>query len=109
VRQRLGAIGSSLNCARLERFWRSLKEECLDATCAWMREDAIRAKTEAYVEWHARHRPHQGLAGRTPDDVRRRRKGPRRLELRDGDRVKVTRVDLRGDRSCPVYRLAKVG
>jgi hypothetical protein len=49
--------------AVVERFFRSLKDEWLRRTTIPLRSNA------AYVEWFHEYRPHQGLGGRTPNEV----------------------------------------
>ena len=55
--------------AILERFFRSLKKEMLRRGRVPFRSDELRALLNSYIAWHCEHRPHQGLGGRTPDEV----------------------------------------
>jgi len=105
IRHRFGAVGKKGSIAIIERFWRTLKTECLDATCVWMSESMLARKLTVYVEWHRLHRPHQGLAGRTPMDVSLKRKRPKVMKVNADDVLRVGRCDLDGDRRLPVYSL----
>lgn len=100
---RLGAVGSSLSIAVLERFWRTFKEECGDLSMLLMTREAAHRRAERYVDWYDRHRPHWSLKGRTPNDVYYRRRR-RRRNRKDGV-LEVRYLD--GDRSLPIYRLRK--
>lgn len=54
---------SSPNCnAFVERFFRSLKEECLDRLIP-LSEEGLRFAIGQYIEHYHTERPHQGLGG----------------------------------------------
>ena len=53
----------------IERFIRSLKDECTRRIFVPLRLDAMREEIRLYVDWHNRFRASQGLGGRTPDEV----------------------------------------
>ncbi|HTL53071.1 MAG TPA: DDE-type integrase/transposase/recombinase [Planctomycetota bacterium] len=72
IRQRFGAVGKYGSIARIERFMRSLKTECTRVIQVPFARKKMLAELLAYVEWFNRHRPHQGLQGRTPDEKYRR-------------------------------------
>ena len=57
------------------------------------------------LEWYNRERPHEGLAGRTPDDVHSDRPVRRTRPLASGQLV-VSHVN--GDRRLPIFRLRRV-
>jgi putative transposase len=59
---RLPPRSPNLN-AQLERFWRSLREECLDRMI-FFGEDMLRRAISSYVGHYHRERNHQGLANR---------------------------------------------
>jgi putative transposase len=101
VKPRFGAVGEHGSIAVLERFFRSLKTEML-RRLPWvpLTKRKLAAEVGAYVCWYHEQRPHQGLGGRTPDEVRRRTKPARerrRLEpraaypLRDRSAVNTAR------------------
>lgn len=69
VRRRFGAIGKSGSIAVIERFWRSMKREHAHGLNLFRPLVSIRARIRAYATWFNGHRPHQGLDGRTPDEV----------------------------------------
>jgi putative transposase len=55
--------------AVIERFFRSLKEEMLRRGDVPLRRDELRALLTSYIIWFNERRPHQGLGGRTPNEV----------------------------------------
>jgi hypothetical protein len=86
VKPRFGAVGEHGSIAVIERFFRSLKSEML-RKLPWipMSRKKLAAEVAAYVGWYEMHRPHQGLHGRTPHEVRTGEKPARedrRLEPR---------------------------
>ena len=69
IRQRFGAVGRPGSIALVERFIRSLKDECTRRLVLPMRRRDLRRELALYAHWYNAHRPHQGLGGRTPDEV----------------------------------------
>jgi transposase InsO family protein len=71
VRPRFGAVGEHGSIAVLERFFRSLKTEML-RRLPWvpMSKKRLTEEVAAYMGWYDLHRPHQGLCGRTPFELR---------------------------------------
>ena len=61
--------GKYRSIAVVKRFIRSMKNEC----CRWivvpMRVAKLRVEVSLCFVWYNHHRPHQGLGGRTPDEV----------------------------------------
>jgi len=53
----------------IERFFRSTKEEFLRCVLIPLHLADARRHVSFYVSWFNQHRPHQGLAGRTPDEI----------------------------------------
>jgi putative transposase len=66
---RFGAVGKYGSIAVIERFNRTLKYEGLFLITIPFGLAAMRKETQLIVEHYNRFRPHQGLAGRTPDEV----------------------------------------
>jgi hypothetical protein len=66
---RLPPQSSNLN-AHLERFWRSLREECLDRLI-FFGEEMLRRTIKEYVSHFHGERNHQGLENRLIDQVRK--------------------------------------
>jgi hypothetical protein len=107
VKPRFGAIGKHGSIALIERCIRSLKEECLRRTLVPFRLEPLVAELELYVTWFNEHRPHQGLGGKTPNEVfaasAAARDGPRweprkRYPLRAVRGRRSSRVKLRAHR-----------
>jgi putative transposase len=63
------STGQTAATSVLERFFRSLKEEWLRRISIPLRREAMRKKVALYVGWYGEHRAHQGLYGRTPNEV----------------------------------------
>jgi transposase InsO family protein len=91
---RYGAVHRHGSIAMIERFWRSMKDECFRRFPVPLALPAMRTELAAYVRWYNAHRPHQALGGLTPAErlgepkpVRRRRPYETRARMpvaRDG-------------------------
>ena len=68
IRPRFGAVGKHGSIAVIERFFRSMKNESLRRVLVPLRHTDTVAELDAYVKWYNHHRPHQGLAGLTPNE-----------------------------------------
>ncbi|MHC5212509.1 MAG: transposase [Planctomycetota bacterium] len=69
IRPRYGAVGRPASIAVVERLIRSIKDECTRRLVMPMETKALRRELALYLHWYNYHRPHQGLEGRTPDEV----------------------------------------
>jgi putative transposase len=69
IRLRYGAVGEHGSIAIVERFIRSMKNECTRRIVVPMRRERSRREVATYVEWYNAHRPHNALGVRTPDEV----------------------------------------
>jgi transposase InsO family protein len=74
IRPRYGAVGKPGSIALVERFIRSVKDECTRRLVMPMSVARLRQELSLYAYWYNHHRPHQGLAGRTPDEVHSHRR-----------------------------------
>lgn len=54
---------------KMERFWRTLREGCLDYVGEVSSLHDVRVRVLAFVEQHYRHAPHASLMGRSPAQV----------------------------------------
>jgi transposase InsO family protein len=54
---------------KMERFWRTLREGCLDHAGALSSLHELNARLLAFVDQHYHRAPHAGLVGKTPLDV----------------------------------------
>ena len=79
---RYAAADSNRATAVIERFFLSLKTEWLRRILLPVDRDAIRREMSLYLNWHAEHRPHQGLDGRTPQEVYDRQPAIERTKLK---------------------------
>jgi len=66
---RFGAVGQQGSVAVIERFFRSMKDECTRQISVPLGVLAMRRELASYVIWHNEHRPHQALDGKTPAEV----------------------------------------
>jgi putative transposase len=69
IAQRFGAIGKHGSIAVIERFIRTLKEECTQRLLVPYDGAALRREMSLYVSWYNDHRPHSFLGARTPNEV----------------------------------------
>jgi putative transposase len=69
IKERYSSQGSLAATAVIERFFRSLKEEMLGRGAVPLNLGTLRALLISYISWFHEHRPHQGLSGRTPNEV----------------------------------------
>jgi putative transposase len=69
VHLRYASKASIRATAVVERFFLSLKTEMLHRISVSLRRDAFRRQLESYFAWYHERRPHQGLGGKTPDEV----------------------------------------
>ena len=69
ITYRYSSADSLAATAVVERFFRSLKEELLRRGVVPLQGDELRALLNSYIGWYHEHRPHQGLGGRTPNEV----------------------------------------
>jgi putative transposase len=69
IRPRFGAVGRYGSIAVIERFTRSLKEEHCRRIPIPLRLADMRKSLATYLDWFNGQRPHEALAGRTPDEV----------------------------------------
>ena len=129
VKPRYGAVGKYGSIAVIERFNRTLKHEGLFLITIPFSLDRMREEVRLIVEHYNRFRPHQGLTGRTPDEVyfdrepaiekprwEPRAKWPRTsgcaapyVPVKDecGIRLRLEVRYLEGRKHLPVFRLRK--
>ena len=69
IRLRFGAVGEHGSIAIVERFIRSMKNECTFRILVPLRHATMRHELACYVVWYNQHRPSQALDGRTPREV----------------------------------------
>lgn len=69
TRPRFGAIGKHGSIAVIERFFRTMKQECFRKIRVPFRLDAMRNESAYYFSWYNEYRPHTFLDGRTPHEV----------------------------------------
>jgi transposase InsO family protein len=67
--QRFGAIGKHGSIAVIERFIRTMKEECTRSLLVPYNRALLLREITLYVSWYNDHRPHSFLGARTPNEV----------------------------------------
>jgi len=66
IKPRFGAVGKYGSIAVVERFMRTLKDECTRVIRVPARRRDFRAELSLFAEWFNEHRPHIFLNGKTP-------------------------------------------
>ena len=91
-------IGQHGSSAILERFILSLKNECTRRILVQLSRTSFQDELLRYVVWHNEYRPHQSLAGCTPN------------EIYDGTRSArdISRVETRTDKNHAVVERLQV-
>jgi hypothetical protein len=69
IRPRFGAVGKYGSIAVVERFIRTLKDDCTRQIPVPLRRDDMRGELTLHLDWHNEHRPHEHLDGTTPNEV----------------------------------------
>jgi transposase InsO family protein len=69
IRLRYGAVGKHGSVAIIERFIRSMKNECTRRIVVPLRRERAHEEIAIYVAWFNAHRPHAALGARTPNEV----------------------------------------
>ncbi len=130
IGQRFGAVGKCGSIAVIERFIRTMKNECTRRLLVPYQRDALRKELTLYVDWYNVHRPHDTLDGATPDEVYYRRKpacrkpryeprgswprgspcaGPQvDIRGRRGARLELEITYLAGRKHLPIFELKRV-
>jgi putative transposase len=107
IRQRFGAVGRYGSLAIIERFIRTIKEECTRRILVPFHHSAFRRELLLYIDWYNGDRPHTALEARTPNEVyfgrlaacARRRYEPRR-RWPPGSPCAAPRAPIRGRRGA---------
>ena len=121
IQPRYGAIGEPASIAIVERFIRSMKQECTRCLLVPLSVVAMRREVCLYATWYNICRPHMALAGKTPREVyedrtvRQRRfeprpKWPHRLCRRGvgGDNLRLAMSYIEKRKQLPVIELRQV-
>jgi putative transposase len=69
IKTRFGKIGEHGSIARVERFHRSMKDECTRRIIVPTCQSEFEHELDLWMTWYNSHRPHMALKGRTPDEV----------------------------------------
>jgi len=69
VEPRFGAIGKRGSIAVVERFIRTLKEECTRRIAVPLRREEMRKELLCHLDWYNEHRPHEFIVARTPNEA----------------------------------------
>ena len=69
IKPRFGAVGQCGSIAVIERFIRTLKDECTRRIVVPLRRRDMRRELICHLDWYNERRPHDFLVGRTPNEV----------------------------------------
>ncbi|MCL2120396.1 MAG: DDE-type integrase/transposase/recombinase [Planctomycetaceae bacterium] len=69
IKIRFGKLGEHGSIARVERFHRSMKDECVRRIIVPTNQSEFEHELSLWATWYNSHRPHMSLKGRTPDEV----------------------------------------
>jgi transposase InsO family protein len=105
IRRRFGAVGRPQAVARIDRFFRSRKDEFAGELFALKPLTRINRELADYAAWFNRDRVHEGLGGRTPAAVFTGRTPRRLLRPKSGERFVLSRRNVAGNRALPVLTL----
>src|SRR5690606_10609136 len=67
---RWGAVGSRNSIAIIERFWRTLNDECCRRIVVPLGLVEMQSELDVYAAWYNQPRPHRALRGATPEERR---------------------------------------
>ena len=73
IKPRWGAVGSHKSIAIIERFWRSLKDECCRRIVVPLGLTEMQRELDVYAAWYNQHRPHRALGGAHPRSLKHRK------------------------------------
>ncbi|MFC1461329.1 DDE-type integrase/transposase/recombinase [Verrucomicrobiota bacterium] len=109
IKPRYGAVGKYGSIAIIERFIRSMKDECTRQIIVHLNLNEMRTELALYATWYNQFRPHQSLHGSTPHQ---RYRGLSRappisdVELKNG-RLYLQVSYLEGRKHLPIIQLRK--
>ncbi len=69
IHQRFGAVGKYGSIAVVERLMRTIKSECTRRLLVPYRRQQLRHELSLFMTWYNGIRPHNWLAGNTPDEM----------------------------------------
>ncbi len=103
IRRRYAALGDA-NLARIDRLWRTMKDEFARGLLLHRRLAKIERQLRTWARWHNSERPHTSLGYRTPDEMHEGRRLPRRLH---GVACALQVRFLDAETRLPVFRLRR--
>jgi putative transposase len=103
IKMRFGKIGEHGSIARVERFHRSMKDECSRRIVVPTSRSEFENELALWMRWYNSHRPHMSLKGRTPDEVYFKKRAANTLP-----RIE-TRVGLKHSSPCAAPRMMMAG
>jgi transposase InsO family protein len=108
IRRRFGAVGRAQAVARIDRFFRSLKDEIAGELFALKPLTRINRELMDYLTWFNAYRVHEGLGGRTPSAVVAGCAPRPPLRPKAGERFALSCRNLAGNVALPVFGLRRV-
>jgi transposase InsO family protein len=118
IRPRYGRVGEPASIAIVERFIRSMKNECTRCVLVPLSLAVMRREIRLYGIWYNTLRPHMTLGGKTPQEaIEGRRRRRRRIEprarwphqgrRRSADKVQLAVSYIEGRKHLPVIELRR--
>jgi putative transposase len=118
IRPRYGRVGEPASISIVERFIRSMKQECTRCLLVPLSLAAMRRELSLYAAWYNTERPHMTLAGKTPQEayerrgrrqckIEPRRRWPHQPRRRNAERVQLAVGYVEGRKHLPVIELRR--
>jgi transposase InsO family protein len=111
IKRRTGAVGKFGSVAIIERFMKSLKNECARMIIVPLNMSKLRHEINLYITWYNQFRTHEYLKGRTPQEVYSNVPPGKRLEFKRPSKIPEFDVKisfLEGRKHLPIIELEKV-
>ena len=99
IKIRFGKLGEHGSIARVERFHRSMKDECVRRIIVPTNQSEFEHELSLWAAWYNSHSPHMALKGRTPDEVFYRKRTANTLP----------RIELKHSSPCATPRTMMAG
>jgi len=100
-----GAVGRPQAVAAIDRWSQTIQYEYLEPWMLFLSIPALQRRLDRFCAYASRHRPHQGLDGRSPEEVHRGK--PLRHPVPLARVAGLERSSFRNDTRLPVYRLVR--
>jgi len=109
---RYGAVQKHGSISVVERFIKTLKDECTRRILVPLDLEEMRDEVSSFVVWYNCFRPHQGFKGKFPIErylQKSKRKRKYRVKGYDPETVKLSILRFKDKKHLPIIKLRKVG